>query len=310
MPAVKNKAWVKTPIDAFILAKLEEKNLQPNPRADKLTLLRRATIDMTGLPPTQEEIQAFLADKSPNAWEKVVDRLLASPAYGERWGRHWLDVARYADSNGFKADETRPNVWRYRDYVIKAFNDDKPYDRFVKEQIAGDELYPGNQEALVAMGFNRHWIDETNAPDLFERRHQTLDDMTTVTGVAFLGMTFGCARCHDHKFDPILTKDYYRLAGLFRQHRVRRRSAAAGRSGSQAQVRRAICRVGRQDQGHPRRDGQDHGADSRRAQETLGHSDDGRSAGRRMPRTQPSERHSSSRFITSPRLASAVWVIR
>jgi hypothetical protein len=215
VPAVKNKAWVKTPIDAFILAKLEEKSLQPNPRADKLTLLRRVTIDMTGLPPTQEEIQGFLSDNSPNAWEKVVDRLLASPAYGERWGRHWLDVARYADSNGFKADETRPNTWRYRDYVIKAFNDDKPYDRFVKEQIAGDELYPGNQEALIAMGFNRHWIDETNAPDLFERRHQTLDDMTTVTGVAFLGMTFGCARCHDHKFDPILTKDYYRLQAFF-----------------------------------------------------------------------------------------------
>jgi hypothetical protein len=215
VPAVKDKAWVKTPIDAFILAKLEENKLQPNPRADKLTLLRRVTIDMTGLPPTQDEIQAFLSDKSPNAWETVVDRLLASPAYGERWGRHWLDVARYADSNGFKADETRPNVWRYRDYVINAFNSDKPYDRFVKEQIAGDELYPGNPEALVAMGFNRHWIDETNAPDLFERRHQTLDDMTTVTGVAFLGMTFGCARCHDHKFDPILTKDYYRLQAFF-----------------------------------------------------------------------------------------------
>jgi Protein of unknown function (DUF1553)/Protein of unknown function (DUF1549) len=215
LPAVKNKAWVKTPIDAFILAKLEEKGLQPNARADKLTLLRRATIDMTGIPPTQEEIQAFLADKSRDAWEKVVDRLLASPSYGERWGRHWLDVARYADSNGFKADETRPNVWRYRDYVINAFNQDKPYDRFVKEQIAGDELYPGNTEALIAMGFNRHWIDETNAPDLFERRHQTLDDMTTVTGVAFLGMTFGCAKCHDHKFDPILTKDYYRLQAFF-----------------------------------------------------------------------------------------------
>jgi hypothetical protein len=215
VPAVKNKAWVKTPIDAFILAKLEEKNIQPNPRADKLTLLRRVSIDMTGLPPTQEEIQQFLSDETRTSWEKVVDRLLASPAYGERWGRHWLDVARYADSNGFKADETRPNVWRYRDYVIKAFNDDKPYDRFVKEQVAGDELYPGNQEALIAMGFNRHWIDETNAPDLFERRHQTLDDMTTVTGVAFLGMTFGCARCHDHKFDPILTKDYYRLQAFF-----------------------------------------------------------------------------------------------
>src|SRR5580698_379569 len=215
LPAVKNKAWVKTPIDAFILAKLEEKNLQPNPRADKLTLLRSVTIDMTGLPPTQDQIQQFMSDKSPEAWEKVVDRLLASPAYGERWGRHWLDVARYADSNGFKADETRPNVWRYRDYVIQAFNSDKPYDRFVKEQIAGDELYPGNTEALTAMGFNRHWIDETNAPDLFERRHQTFDDITATTGAAFLRMNFGCARCHDHKFDPILTKDYYRLQAFF-----------------------------------------------------------------------------------------------
>src|SRR5580658_3819880 len=215
VPAVKNKAWVKTPIDAFILAKLEENKLQPNPRADKITLLRRATIDVTGLPPTQEEIQAFLSDKSPNAWEKVVDGLLASPAYGERWGRHWLDVARYADSNGFKADETRPNAWRYRDYVINAFNSDKPYDRFVKEQIAGDELYPGDPEALAAIGFNRNWIDETNAAALYIRRQETLDDMTTVTGVAFMGLTYGCARCHNHKFDPILQKDYYRLQAFF-----------------------------------------------------------------------------------------------
>ena len=215
VPAVKDRKWVKTPIDAFILAKLESKELAPNPRADKLTLLRRATIDMTGLQPTAEELQQFLSDNSPNAWEKVVDRLLASPAYGERWGRHWLDVVRYADSNGFKADETRPNIWRYRDYVIQALNDDKPYDRFVKEQVAGDELYPGDPDALVAMGFNRHWIDETNAAALYGRRQETLDDMTTVTGVAFLGLTFGCARCHDHKFDPILQKDYYRLQAFF-----------------------------------------------------------------------------------------------
>src|SRR3984893_7168837 len=181
VPAVKNKAWVKTPIDAFILAKLEEKNLQPNPAADKLTLLKRATIDMTGLPPTQEEIQQFLSDKSPDAWDKVARRLLASPAYGERWGRHWLDVARYADSNGFKADETRPNMWRYRDYVIQAFNEDQPYDSFGREQIAGDELYPGDPEALVAMGFNRQWIDETNAAGLLTRRQETLDDITNTT---------------------------------------------------------------------------------------------------------------------------------
>src|SRR5436190_10890087 len=163
VPAVKNQAWVKTPIDAFVLSKLEAENLQPNGKADKLTLLRRATLDMTGLPPTQEEIQQFLADNSANAWEKVVESLLASPAYGERWARHWLDVVRYADSNGFKADETRPNMWRYRDYVIQSFNNDKPYDRFVKEQIAGDELFPGDTDALIAMGYNRNWIDETNA---------------------------------------------------------------------------------------------------------------------------------------------------
>src|SRR6476646_1222093 len=215
VPAVKNEQWVKTPIDSFVMAKLEEASIQPNAPADRLTLLRRATIDMTGLPPTQEEIQQFLSDKSANAWEKVVDRLLASPAYGERWARHWLDVARYADSNGFKADETRPNIWRYRDYVIDAFNTDKPYDRFIKEQIAGDELYPGDPDALVAMGFNRHWIDETNAAALFTRRQETLDDMTVATGEAFLGLTFGCARCHNHKFDPILQKDYYRLQAFF-----------------------------------------------------------------------------------------------
>jgi hypothetical protein len=215
VPEVKNKAWVKTPIDAFVLEKLEADGLTPNPAADRVTLLRRATIDMTGLPPTQQEIDSFVADKSADAWEKVVDRLLASPAYGERWARHWLDVARYADSNGFKADETRPYMWRYRDYVIQAFNNDKPYDRFIKEQIAGDELYPGDPEALVAMGFNRNWIDESNAAALYTRRQETLDDMTTVTGVAFMGLTYGCARCHNHKFDPILQKDYYRLQAFF-----------------------------------------------------------------------------------------------
>ncbi len=215
VPSVRNQQWAKNPIDAFVLAKLEEAGVPPNPPADRLTLLRRATIDMTGLPPTQEEIQQFLSDTSPNAWEKVVDRLLASPAYGERWARHWLDVVRYADSNGFKADETRPNIWRYRDYVIDAFNSDKPYDRFIKEQVAGDELYPGDPDALIAMGFNRHWIDETNAAALYPRRQETLDDMTTVTGETFLGLTFGCARCHNHKFDPILQKDYYRLQAFF-----------------------------------------------------------------------------------------------
>ena len=215
VPAVKTAQWVKTPIDAFVLAKLEEKQLTPNQPADKITLLRRVTIDLTGLLPAPEEIQAFVSDDSPNAYEKVIDRLLASPAYGERWGRHWLDVARYADSNGYKADETRPYMWRYRDYVINAFNDDKPYDRFVREQIAGDELYPGDPEALIAMGFNRNWIDETNAAGMVLRRQETIDEITNATGSAFLGMTFACARCHDHKYDPILQKDYYRLQAFF-----------------------------------------------------------------------------------------------
>jgi hypothetical protein len=215
VPAVKAKQWVNNPIDAFVLAKLEASQLEPNKPSDKITLLRRVTVDLTGLVPTPEEIQTFVSDNSPNAYEKVVDRLLASPAYGERWGRHWLDVARYADSNGYKADETRPDIWRYRDYVIQSFNEDKPYDRFVREQIAGDELYPGDHDALIAMGFNRHFIDETNAAGLVIRRQETLDEITNATATAFLGVTFACARCHDHKYDPILQKDYYRFQAFF-----------------------------------------------------------------------------------------------
>ena len=214
VPALKTGQG-SNPIDAFVLAKLDANKLQPNKPADKITLLRRVTIDLTGLVPTPEEIQAFVNDASPGAYDKVIDRLLASQAYGERWGRHWLDVARYADSNGYKADETRPEIWRYRDYVIKSFNDDKPYDRFVREQIAGDEIYPRDPEALVGMGFNRNWIDETNAAGLVIRRQETLDEITNVTGAAFLGMTFACARCHDHKYDPILQKDFYRLQAFF-----------------------------------------------------------------------------------------------
>src|SRR5678816_3230402 len=171
IPTVNAKQLASNPIDAFVLAKLEEKQLQPNKAADKITLLRRVTIDLTGLVPTPDEIQAFVNDNTPTAYEKVIDRLLASPAYGERWGRHWLDVARYADSNGYKADETRPDMWRYRDYVIDAFNEDKPYDRFVREQIAGDELYPQDPDALVAMGFNRHYIDAVSYTHL--RAHET-----------------------------------------------------------------------------------------------------------------------------------------
>lgn len=215
VPVVKQSAWVRTPIDAFVLHKLEAAGIAPGPEAGKIALLRRASFDLIGLPPTPEQVSAFLADDSPRAWESVIDRLLASPQYGERWGRHWLDVARYAESTGFEDDVTRPNIWRYRDYVIAAFNNDKPYDRFMKEQIAGDELWPESFEARIATAFNRHYPEEGNQKDLLMARQEMLHDVTSVTGAAFLGLTFECARCHNHKFDPILQKDYYRLQAFF-----------------------------------------------------------------------------------------------
>ncbi len=221
VPTVQSKAWGKNDVDAFILRELEKKQLAPSKSADKITLLRRATFDLTGLPPTPKEVHAFIADKSPKAFERVVDRLLAAPQYGEKWGRHWLDLARYAESDGFKADDTRPNIWRYRDYVIKAFNEDKPYDRFIKEQIAGDELWPDNSDALVATGFNRHYPDEYNARNLMQRRQEILNDITDTVGAVFLGTTYACARCHDHKYDPVLHKDYYKLQAFFAATRAK-----------------------------------------------------------------------------------------
>lgn len=215
VPAVRNTAWARTPVDAFLLAKLEERGIRPNPPADKVTLIRRAYLVLTGMPPEPDRVQAFLADESPRAFEKVVDELLASPHYGERWARHWLDLARYADSEGFKADETRPNAWRYRDYVIRAFNSDKPYTRFIEEQIAGGELFPDDPEALAASGFNRNFPDESNQANIMLRRQELLNDITDTTGAVFMGLTYGCARCHDHKYDPILHADYYRLQAFF-----------------------------------------------------------------------------------------------
>jgi hypothetical protein len=212
VPAVKNRKWVKTPVDAFVLNKLEANGLTPATPADKITLLRRATFD---LPPTPEEVAAFVNDRSPKAFARVVDRLLASPRYGEKWARHWLDLARYAETDGFNGDHVRPHVWRYRDYVIRAFNADKPYDRFVKEQIAGDELWPDDPDALVATGFNRHFPDEWNARNLRQRRQEILNDITDTVGSTFLGTTYACARCHDHKFDAVLQKDYYKLQAFF-----------------------------------------------------------------------------------------------
>ncbi|HEY2910737.1 MAG TPA: DUF1549 domain-containing protein, partial [Gemmataceae bacterium] len=205
----------KNPIDAFAAAKLGDKGLSLAAAADKRTLLRRVTFDLTGLPPTPAETKAFLDDSSPQAFEKIVDRLLASPRYGERQALFWLDLVRFAESDGFKSDDFRPSAWRYRDYVIGSFNADKPYDRFVQEQLAGDELFPGNVDAAVATGFLRHAPYEYNAVDVELKRQDMLNDMTDTTAAAFLGITLGCAKCHDHKTDPVTQRDYYRIQAFF-----------------------------------------------------------------------------------------------
>ncbi len=229
VPEVRDGKWVRNPIDAFILAGLEEFDLRPTPEADRPTLLRRLTIDLTGLPPTPEELDAFLVDDRPDAYERVVDRLLATPRYGERWAQHWLDLARYADTDGFEFDQARPDAWRYRDWVVKALNEDTPYDRFVALQLAGDELAPGEPDALVATGFNRCYPDMVDMNDQDERRQHALDDVTETAGLAFLGLTIGCARCHDHKFDPIRQEEFYRLQAVFTPARFRDDLALATR---------------------------------------------------------------------------------
>ena len=215
VPAVKQAAWVRTPLDAFVLAKLEAKGLAPSPDADRATFIRRATLDAWGLIPTPEDVKAFVGDKSPKAYDKLVDRLLASPHYGERQGRRWLDLTRYADSDGYNADGTRPNIWRYRDYVISAFNQDKPFDQFVREQVAGDELWPDRNEALIATGFLRNFPDEINARDLNLKKQEVANDLTDTVSSVFLGTTLGCAQCHDHKFDKISQKEYYQFQAFF-----------------------------------------------------------------------------------------------
>lgn len=210
---------VRNPIDRFIFTRLQQKGLRPSPPASSLALLRRVTIDLTGLPPTPEEISHFLNDKSPNAYEKVVDRLLALPAYGERWGRHWLDVVRYGESHGYEQNHLRPNAWPYRDYVIRSFNQDKPFDRFITEQLAGDVVGKGDPDIEVATGFLVAGIHDTvgiqEEVGTRQQRSNDLDDMVSTTGAAFLGLTINCAKCHDHKFDPIPTRDYYRLCAVF-----------------------------------------------------------------------------------------------
>jgi mono/diheme cytochrome c family protein len=209
----------RSAIDAFIAAKRDEKGLRPVAPAPKVALVRRAYYDLHGLPPTPEQIDEFVKDESPAAWERLIDKLLASPHYGEKWGRHWLDVVRYAETNGYERDGPKPFAWRYRDYVIKSFNDDKPYDQFVKEQLAGDEM-PGYQpDAVIATGFYRLGIWDDEPADPQQALYDGYDDIVATAGQGFLGMTFNCARCHDHKVDPIPQTDYYKLVAFFRDVR-------------------------------------------------------------------------------------------
>jgi len=223
IPPAERKPWVRTPVDAFVLEKLLANGLAPSPEADRRTLARRVSIDLIGLPPTAKELDAFAADPAADAYEKLVDRLLASPRYGERWARHWLDVAHYADSHGQDQDRFRPNAWPYRDYLIRSFNEDKPYAKFVREQIAGDVLFPDDPRAVEATGFLAAgpW-DESGLRDINENsidrkiaRNLDRDDIVTTAMTTFSGLTVHCARCHDHKFDPISQADYYSLQAVF-----------------------------------------------------------------------------------------------
>ena len=216
VPKVTEPAWSRSPIDAFLLSRLQANGLKPNEPASKRELIRRATFDITGLPPTLAEVEAFEEDSSPEAWEKVIDRLLASPHYGEKWARHWLDIVRYAESNGFERDSDKPHIWRYRDYVIDAFNADVPYDQFLVQQLAGDELEKPTSQSMIATGYHRlmQWDDEP--ADRLLHLFDNLDDDLRITTEGMLGMTVGCARCHDHKGDPISQEDYYSFMAFFR----------------------------------------------------------------------------------------------
>jgi hypothetical protein len=212
-----DKAFVRNPVDAYVLARLKKAELAPSPKASKDVLVRRLYFDLTGLPPTPEQVAAFVNDKRPDAWAKLIDQLLESPHYGEHWAQHWLDVVRFAETDGFEYDTHRTEAYRYRDYVIRAFQNDKPYDKFVIEQLAGDEITPEEQEALIASGFNRLGPLRKNAgnQEVASSRNEVLTEMTNAVGAAFLGVTLGCARCHDHKFDPIRQSDYYRIQAYF-----------------------------------------------------------------------------------------------
>lgn len=213
VPDVRHTGWLRTPVDAFILAELEKRELAPAREAERAAWLRRVTFDVTGLPPSSHELAAFLADDSPNDYERVIDRLLTSPGYGERWGQHWLDLARFAETDGFEHDKLRPDAWKYRDWVIAALNADVPYDQFVRLQLDGDEV--GNPVGAIAAMFGLAGPDMPDLNDQTERRHNRLNELTATVGAVFLGLQFGCAQCHDHKSDPVSQHDFYRLRAVF-----------------------------------------------------------------------------------------------
>ncbi|MBW3539374.1 MAG: DUF1549 and DUF1553 domain-containing protein [Planctomycetes bacterium] len=215
VPVVAAAGRVQTSVDAFVLRRLEEQGLTLAPPATRRELIRRLKLDLLGLPPTPEEIEAFESDERPDAWERLVNQYLASPRYGEAWGRMWLDLVRFAETAGFNADPDRPLAYKYRDYVIRAFNEDRPYDRFLSEQVAGDELYPDSEDALAATGYLRMWPDESNASNILLARQDALNDLTANLGSVVLGLSLGCAQCHDHKFDPLLQTDFYSLQAFF-----------------------------------------------------------------------------------------------
>jgi Protein of unknown function (DUF1553)/Protein of unknown function (DUF1549) len=215
VPRVRNTAWVVNPVDAFIAAKYEERGLVPAPEAPRRVLIRRLSLDLLGLPPTPAKVDAFVKDSAPDAYERLVDRLLASPAYGERWGRHWLDLARWAESEGYESNHLRPFAWRYRDHVVRAFNEDKPFAEFVRQQVAGDEMLPYRDENLIATGFLAAARQSSNEEDKWRQRNDLLVDVANATANTFLGITLNCAQCHNHKFDAFSARDYYRFLGFF-----------------------------------------------------------------------------------------------
>ncbi|MHC4996055.1 MAG: DUF1549 domain-containing protein [Planctomycetota bacterium] len=214
-PAVQNKAWSTHPIDAFVFDRLQDNDLTPNAPASRESLIRRATYDLTGLPPTPRQVRDFVNDNTPGAYEKLIDRLLASPRYGEKWGRHWLDLVRFAETDSYERDNPKPNAWRYRDYVIDSFNTDKPYDRFITEQLAGDELPNPTHEQLIATGFYRLGLWDDEPVDADQAYYDYMDDLVTTTANTMLGLTLNCGRCHDHKIDPMPQSDYYRFMAFF-----------------------------------------------------------------------------------------------